>query len=314
MADTTSRMLRLLSLLQARRDWPGELLAERLEVSVRTVRRDVDRLRELGYRVRAMKGPDGGYRLDAGPELPPLLFDDEQAVAVAIALQTATASGADIGEAAERALATVRQVMPSALRHRVDGVVTSSPATAVSVDPARLLAVSAAIRAREVLRFDYGETADPAPRRTEAHHLVARAGRWYLIGWDLDRDDWRVYRVDRMLPRSARGARFTPRSLPGDDPHAFLTARFRGAVAGDAWPCRGSVVLTLPIEAVLPFATDGVVEPVDAQRTRVSAGSWSWVALAAAFLRFDADVTVPEPTPLATAFATLAARAASVSV
>ena len=313
MADTTSRMLRLLSLLQARRDWPGELLAERLEVSARTVRRDVDRLRVLGYRVQAIKGPDGGYRLDAGSELPPLLFDDEQAVAVAIALQTASASGADIGEAAERALATVRQVMPSALRHRVDRVVASSPAAVAPVDPARLLAVSAAIRAHEVLRFDYGET-DGAPRRTEAHHLVARSGRWYLIGWDLDRDDWRVYRVDRMLPRSARGARFTPRSLPGDDPHAFLTARFRGAVAGDAWPCRGSVVLGLPIEAVAPFATDAVVEAVDAQRTRVSAGSWSWTALAASFLRFDAEVTDAEPPALAVAFTTLAERAGRIRV
>jgi biotin operon repressor len=314
MADTTSRMLRLLSLLQARRDWPGELLAERLEVSVRTVRRDVDRLRVLGYRVQAIKGPDGGYRLDAGSELPPLLFDDEQAVAVAIALQTAAASGADIGEAAERALATVRQVMPSPLRHRVDGVVASSPAAVAPVDPARLLAVSAAIRAREVLRFDYGETADPAPRRTEAHHLVARGGRWYLIGWDLDRDDWRVYRVDRMLPRSARGARFTPRELPGHDPHTFLTARFRGAVAGDGWPCRGSVMLALPVEAVAPFATDAVVEAVDAQRTRVSAGSWSWAALAASFLRFDAEVTDAEPPALAVAFTTLAERAGRIRV
>jgi hypothetical protein len=116
-----------------------------------------------------------------------------------------------------------------------------------------------------------------------------------------------------MLPRSARGGRFTPRPLPGGDPHAFLTMRFRGAVAGEEWPCRGSVVLALPIEAVLPFATDGVVEAVDAQRTRVSAGSWSWSALAAAFLRFDAEVTAPEPAALATAFATLAGRAASAS-
>jgi len=313
MADTSARMLQLLSLLQARRDWPGELLAERLEVSVRTVRRDVERLRELGYRVHAIKGPDGGYRLESGSELPPLLFDDEQAIAVAIALQTATASGADIGEAAERALATVRQVMPSRLRHRVDALDAAAAPAGEAVDPQLLLAVSTAIRAREVLRFDYGGAADGPPRRTEPHHLVARAGRWYLIGWDLDRDDWRVYRVDRMLPRSARGGRFTTRSLPGGDPHAFLTGRFRGAVDGQDWPCRGSVVLALPIEAVLPFATDGVIEAVDVRRTRVNAGSWSWSALAASFLRFDADVTAAEPTALAAAFATLAARAASAS-
>src|SRR6476659_11209323 len=119
-SGTSGRLLRLLSLLQARRDWPGDVLAERLEVSPRTVRRDVDRLRDLGYPVRAIKGPDGGYRLDAGTELPPLLFDDEQAVALAIALQIATTTGAGIEEAAARALNTVRQVMPARLRHRID--------------------------------------------------------------------------------------------------------------------------------------------------------------------------------------------------
>jgi predicted DNA-binding transcriptional regulator YafY len=312
MADTTARMLQLLSLLQARRDWPGELLAHRLEVSVRTVRRDVDRLRELGYRVQAVKGPDGGYRLEAGSELPPLLFDDDQAVAVAIALQTATASGADIGEAAERALATVRHVMPPALRHRVDGVAASAPPAAEPVATGLLLAVSAAIRAREVLRFDYGPSPDEAPRRLEAHHLVARGGRWYLIGWDLDRDDWRVFRVDRMRPRSARGGRFTPRELPGGDPHSWLTSRLRGSTDGD-WPCRGSVVLALPVDQISPFAGDAVVEAVDARSTRLTAGSWSWGALAASLLRFEADITAPEPVELAAAFGELAARAVSAS-
>lgn len=332
MADTTSRMLQLLSLLQARRDWPGEVLAERLDVSVRTVRRDVDRLREIGYRVQAVKGPDGGYRLDAGSELPPLLFDDEQAVAVAIALQTAMASGADIGEPAERALATVRTVMPSHLRHRVDALATAvTPAAADPadpadpVDPALLLAVSAAMRARETLRFDYRDETDAPPRRAEPHHLVARAGRWYVIGWDVDRADWRVFRVDRMRFRSARGARFAPRELPGGDPHAFLAARFRGGAAGSAarfgggtsgsaeWPCRGAVVLALPLDRVAPFAADAAVEAVDASRTRVHAGSWSWVALAASLLRFDADVTAAEPAELAAAFATLAGRASAAS-
>src|SRR4051812_46537791 len=135
-----ARMLMLLSLLQTRRDWPGRVLAERLEVTPRTVRRDVDRLRALGYRVRAIKGPDGGYRLDAGSELPPLLFDDDQAVALAVALQTAAGSGAGVEEAAARALATVRQVLPARLRHRIDllRVTTVPPATPV-VEPAVLL-------------------------------------------------------------------------------------------------------------------------------------------------------------------------------
>lgn len=155
MADkngTSSRLLTLLSLLQARRDWPGATLAERLDVTPRTVRRDVDRLRELGYPVQAVKGPDGGYRLDAGSELPPLLFDDDQAVALAVALQLAASSGAGIGEAAARALTTVRQVMPIRLRHRVDAAKVTPVArgTAPDVDPTVLVALTAAIRTHEV--------------------------------------------------------------------------------------------------------------------------------------------------------------------
>ncbi|WP_410634865.1 helix-turn-helix transcriptional regulator [Amycolatopsis sp. cmx-4-83] len=154
MPKTSGRLLALLSLLQARRDWPGALLASRLEVSERTVRRDVDRLRELGYPIAAVKGPDGGYRLDAGSQLPPLLFDDDQAVALAVALRTA--SGAGIEEAAARALNTVRQVMPARLRHRVDALrVTAADRAGPRVDPSVLAALSAAVHAREVLRFDY---------------------------------------------------------------------------------------------------------------------------------------------------------------
>ena len=141
---TSSRLLTLLSLLQARRDWPGATLAERLDVTPRTVRRDIDRLRELGYPVQAFKGPDGGYRLDAGSELPPLLFDEDQAVALAVALQLAATSGAGVGEAAARALATVRQVLPARPRHRVDAVqVTPLPdGVPVEVDPAVLVGVT----------------------------------------------------------------------------------------------------------------------------------------------------------------------------
>lgn len=197
----------MLSLLQARRDWSGQLLAERLEVSSRTVRRDVERLRELGYEIKAYKGPDGGYRLVPGSELPPLRFDDDQAVAIAVALQSAAGSGVDIEEAADRALATVRQVMPSRLRHRVDGIRFSVPRAASPLDPTVLESVSAAVREHRVLRFDYRES---VPRQTEPHALVARHGLWYLIGWDLVRDDWRIYRVDRMTPR-VPGARCSPR-------------------------------------------------------------------------------------------------------
>jgi len=219
---TTARLLGLLSLLQTRRDWPGPLLASRLETSTRTVRRDVDRLREMGYRIQATMGPDGGYRLDAGSELPPLLFDDDQAVAVAVALQTAPALGAGFAEAAIRALGTIRQVMPSRLRHRLDALEVTVVGRAgdkvpgdVSLEVLYMLANT--IRAREVLRFDYVARDDDAtnrplvaPRRAEPLHLVASHGRWYLLGWDLDREDWRVYSVDRIRARTPNGPRFTP--------------------------------------------------------------------------------------------------------
>jgi len=320
MKGTSSRLLALLSLLQARRDWPGALLAERLEVTPRTVRRDVDRLRELGYPVRAIRGPDGGYRLDAGTELPPLLFDDDQAVALAIALQTAAAHGAGIAEAASRALVTVRQVMPARLRHRIDAVqataVPSRPDDEV-VDPAVLVAVTAAVRAREVLRFDHrtatanGELGPP--RRVEPHSLVTRAGRWYLVGWDLDRADWRVFRADRITPRTPTGPRFTPRDLPGGDVAGFVDARFKGSVGADAWPCSGVVELDLPAGDVAPFALDGVVEALGPDRCRLSLGAWSWTGLAATLGRFDADLRVVGPPQLRDAFAALASRCAAAA-
>lgn len=166
MQKTSARLLSLLSLLQARRDWPGALLAERLDISPRTVRRDVDRLRELGYPIVAFKGPDGGYRLDAGTELPPLLFDDEQAVALAVALRIATTTGAGIEEAAARALTTVRQVMPARLRRRIDTFEVTAVARPTTrpnpqVDSGVLMTLGAAVHAREVLRFDYALTSPP---------------------------------------------------------------------------------------------------------------------------------------------------------
>jgi biotin operon repressor len=308
MTHASGRLLSLLSLLQARRDWPGPLLADRLGVTPRTVRRDVDRLRELGYPVRAMKGPEGGYRLDPGADLPPLLFDDGQAVAIAVALQLAVTSGADIGDDAARALATVRQVMPVRLRHRIDAV----PVTAVEqggarpqVDPAVLIAVGAAVRAREILRFDYGA----AIRRAEPHHLITRAGRWYLVGWDLDRADWRTYRADRITPRVPGGPRFAPREVPGGDLAAFVNARFRGSDPGSTgWPCQGEVLLDRPAAEVSAFAGDGIVEEIGPGRCRLILGSWSWIGLAAALGRFDADFEIVGPAELRAAAARLARR------
>ncbi|MFI5758968.1 helix-turn-helix transcriptional regulator [Streptomyces sp. NPDC051569] len=318
MQKTSARLLALLSLLQARRDWPGPLLAERLEVSPRTVRRDVDRLRELGYPILAGKGPDGGYRLDAGSDLPPLLFDDEQAVALAVALQIATTCGADIEEAAARALTTVRQVMPARLRHRIDTLrftVVERPATRPDpqVDSGVLMALSAAVHACEVLRFDYGPAADAPPRRVQPHHLVTWGGRWYLVAWDLEREDWRTFRADRIAPRTPTGPRFTPREPPGGEVAAFVAARFRGADGSGDWPCRGEVILDLPAADVSRHTRDGVVEELGPDRCRLVLGSWSWPGLAASIGRFDADIEVVGPAELRDAFAHLARRYANAA-
>lgn len=327
---TTARLLNLLSLLQARRDWPGSLLAERLDVSHRTVRRDVDRLREMGYRIHATMGPDGGYRLDAGSELPPLLLDDDQAIALTIALRAATVAGAGIEEAALRALTTVRQVMPSRLRPRVDALtfttIVERPSDAIvdSVSPDVLIALSAAVRAQEVLRFDYAnlrlrvdtDTNDvsrpPPPRRVEPHHLVTSRGRWYLLAWDLDKDEWRIFRADRITLRTHNGPRFMRRPVPGGDAADYVSARFKGSET-NGWPCTGAVILSRPASYVLPLAGDGVVEDLGPDRCRVEVGSWSWIALAASLNRFDTEIEVVHPPELRAAFAQLASRNAATA-
>lgn len=306
-------MLALLSLLQTQRDWPGQVLADRLDVTPRTVRRDVDRLRELGYRIRAIKGPDGGYQLAAGSELPPLLFDDAQAVAIAVALQSVPATGIDIDEGAARALATVRQVMPSRLRHRVDGIRFTGVENETRVDPAVLEAVSAAVRDRHVLRFDYGDHDRPA-RRTEPHAVVAREGHWYLLAWDLEGEDWRTFRLDRMTPRIPTGPAFTPRDLPAADAQTYLAARAKGSDAVDRWRCIGELVLEAPAREVAHWiGRDGTVEPIDETSCRVTIGSWSWVGILASIARFDVSFTVIGPPALAETASTLAARFATAS-
>ncbi|QJW36748.1 helix-turn-helix transcriptional regulator [Cellulosimicrobium protaetiae] len=333
MTETARRTLLLLSLLQARPDRTGPELARRLGVDPRTVRRDVERLRDLGYQVVATRGRDGGYRLDAGAELPPLLFDDEQVVALTVALRTvaAAAPGDAIEEAAVRALATVRQVLPARLRQRADAVdVAPVPAgpghPTPSVDLDILLAVSTAVRRREVLRLDYaaaGSASAPAggaggvpgepraPRRVEPHHVVVRDGRWYLVAWDLDRDDWRTFRLDRATPRVPTGPRFTPREIPGGDVGAFVAARFAGsAPAAPGWPCTGWVELAAPASAVSPFVEDGAVEALGPDRCRVGLGSWSWVALAARVAAFDTDVLAAGPADLVAACDAVAGRLA----
>lgn len=320
MPTTSGRILALLSLLQARRDWPGNVLAERLGVSIRTVRRDVDRLRELGYRVTALKGPDGGYRLEAGEDLPPLLFDDDQAVALAVALHLVAAGraglAAELGEAALRALSTVRQVMPSRVRRRLDTLPITTVDVPGSISPTVdrevLDALGAAVHSREVLRFGYvdAETgAEGDARRVEPHHLVIHGQRWYVVAWDLDHEAWRTFRADRMRPRVPTGPRFADRQLPdGVDVTTFVVGRFRGASAGLDWPCRAEAVVSLPIADVRPYVADGLAEPVGPDRTRVRIGAWSWPALAAELCRFDAEVEVVDPPELVEAFDLLARR------
>lgn len=229
MANTSSRTLRLLTLLQSQRYWPGAELAGRLEVSVRTLRRDIDRLRELGYPVEAARGVDGGYQLAAGASLPPLALDDEEAVALAVGLQAATTStDAAMAEPSLRALAKVIQVMPARLRRQVDAVqamtVSASWApVAAGPDPAVLLAAAQACRSSEGLALGY-TAADGARsrRRVEPYRLVSLGRRWYLVAYDLDRQAWRNFRLDRVTAITPEGRRFRPRDLPAADAATFV--------------------------------------------------------------------------------------------
>jgi biotin operon repressor len=319
---TTERLLNLLSLLQTRREWPGSLLASRLNISDRTVRRDIDRLRELGYKIQATMGPEGGYRLDAGNALPPLLFDDDQAVAVAIALRAATTIGAGIEEAAIRALSTIRQVMPLPLRHRLDALELTAIGRPGDADPVTasldvLMTLAQAIRDHQTLHFDYAprdgaDNGELRPtRRVEPHHLVTSHGRWYLLAWDFGREDWRLFSVDRVHPRGPHGALFIQRTVPGGDVGEFVSARFKGSDVND-WACRGTVRLHLPARAVLPFAGDGKVTYIDERTCTLESGSWSWGSLAAFFGKFEVAMEVVGPSELAAAFATLAERYAQI--
>ena len=230
MLETSARLLRLLSLLQAHREWSGSALADRLGVTPRTVRRDVDRLRELGYPVNASPGTGGGYQLGVGAELPPLLLDDDEAVAVAVGLRTAAGQGIEgIGETSVRALTKLEQVLPHRLRRRVGALnaftvpMLRGPQPS-AVDPAVLTDLAAACRDSERLRFEYRDHGGSSTRRTvEPHRLVCTERRWYLVAWDVDRDDWRTFRVDRVTPKPPHGPRFTPRQPPAEDLAAYVS-------------------------------------------------------------------------------------------
>lgn len=228
-------------------------------------------------------------------------------MAIAVALQSVPTGGVDIDEAAARALATVRQVMPSRLRHRIDGIRFTGAEAPSRVDPTVLEAASAAVRDWLVLRFDYRERRD-VPRRLEPHAIVARKGRWYLIGWDLDKHDWRFFRLDRIRLRSTTGPRFTPRPFPAPDAESFLAARAKGSESEDRWPCVGQLRIELPARDVAPWIGDGELEEVGDHATLITVGSWSWTGVLAFVTRFDAPFSVVGPEPLRTAAGELADR------
>ncbi|MDX3644458.1 helix-turn-helix transcriptional regulator [Streptomyces sp. MB09-02B] len=323
MLETSGRLLKLLALLQSHRDRDrsGAELAEQLGVSRRTLRRDIERLRELGYPVHAARGA-AGYRLGAGASLPPLLLDDEEAVAVVVGLRTAAESTVTgIEEASLRALTKLEQVLPSRLRHRVatlhHATVRAGAAPAPKVSPDTLMAIAEACRRHERLRFDYAgpRTSSPAPhtpephvRTVEPHRLVSFDRHWYLVAWDVDRADWRTFRVDRLVPRTPTGPRFAPRALPDGDAATYLAHR----LSSRAWPFRATVTLHESAAAVGDriWPGMGVLEPVDDDRCLLHLGAGTPRDLAWMITSVDADFTLGESAPpeLADALHAQAAR------
>lgn len=311
MADTASRMLELLSLLQARRDWPGTELAHRLEVSGRTIRRDMERLRQLGYPVQSLSGPTGGYRLRAGAAMPPLLLDDDEAIAIAVGLTTAArASVASIEETALRALVKLEQILPSHLRRRVralGSMTVTLPVAGPTVDPHALTVIAAACRDAECLRFSYRRRDRSETRReVEPHSLVNRGHRWYLVAWDRLRSDWRTFRIDRLTKPTTTGVRFKAHQLPTDDAATFVE---RSIVAA---PNRFEAVIILHAEAEqvarrVPIHW-GAITPIDAHTSEFRTGEddLRWLALRIAMLGVDFEVR--EPPELADHVRALAAR------
>ncbi|TDC52628.1 WYL domain-containing protein [Jiangella ureilytica] len=301
MRETSARMLALLSLMQSRPAWTGAELAERLGVSPRTIRNDVDRLRDLGYPVDAARGPAGHYRLGAGARLPPLLLDDEEAVAVAIGLR-AGSGVAGIEDSSTRALAKLEQVLPHRLRRQVAAIHdamsrgpenTSSNVEDPVVDAAVLTALAAAIRDHEWVRFDYPGTADGPPLVVEPYRLVSWQRHWYLVGRDPVTGDWHPYRVDWIELRMATGRRFPPAPLPGEDYTAFVLRE----VASAGWSVHARIRVCAPAEEVLARInpTVGVVESVDESTCVLVTGADSLEIIAVYIGMLGLDFRVTEP-------------------
>ncbi|MDQ4096833.1 MAG: YafY family transcriptional regulator, partial [Actinomycetota bacterium] len=271
MNDPTARVLQLLSLLQTHRFWPGVELAERLDVSARTLRRDVSRLRELGYPVDATPGVAGGYRLAAGAHMPPLLLDDEEAVAIAVGLRAAAgASVKGIEDTALRALAKLEQALPDRLRRRVDAVYSNvvplrwGATNGPTVDPGALAVLAQGCRDHEQVRFEYQRRDGEETRRlVEPHQLVSAGRRWYLVAWDVRRDGWRTFRVDRLSAPQLGGVRFEPRPLPAANASDYVAQ----SLSAMPMPYEASVVASGPVEDVRGILrwSDADVEAVTAE-------------------------------------------------
>ena len=310
MLNTSARLLRLLTLLESRREWSGAQLANRLEISARTVRNDVTRLRALGYPVQAAPGVAGGYRLASGAAMPPLLLEDDEAVAVAVALRSSAGGGVSgIEETSVRALVKLEQVFPARLRHRVNALqayTVAVPSQGPTVDPHVLATIAAACRDHEVMRIDYKKyDGTESVRSIEPYRLVHLGRRWYLVAWDRDRNAWRTFRLDRMKPKPPTGPHFTPRDLPAEDIAAYVMRSVRSAPAKyearvDVKASAQTVAERVPREVV--------IEPIDDETCTVHARSNSIEMLALYIGMLDADFTVTDPPELIARLNTLAER------
>ncbi|WP_114559184.1 helix-turn-helix transcriptional regulator [Desertihabitans aurantiacus] len=316
--DMPARMLRLLSLLQTRREWFGAELAERLGVTGRTVRRDIDRLRELGYRVEATTGIAGGYRLASGQQLPPLLLHDDEAIAVAAALLTLAGSGVTGSpDVVLRVLAKLEQILPAPLSRRVSALTDATDAgrqhPVPRVDPKTLATIALACRDHDLLSFGHhSRTAVTSTRRVEPYTIVTAHGRWYLLAYDLDRSDWRIFRVDRIVAATPLRQRFLPRELPGPDPVTYVANSIRTA------PYRHTARATVraPAEVIaarLTTSIPGRVQPLDDHRCTVTLGADSPETIAADLVALDAPFTLDAPPELLEALHTIADRLATAT-
>ncbi|MFJ8851078.1 helix-turn-helix transcriptional regulator [Streptomyces sp. NPDC102437] len=303
-----NRTLELLSLLQAQKEWTGDGLAERLGVSPRTVRRDINRLRELGYPVTARKGPSGFYRLSRGARLPPLIVDDEQAIAIALALQTAPASVTGVGDATKRALNSIKELLPPHLARRlatfsIEQIENAWELAPPQVDPALLAQLSAAAQQRELVRFAY-RSIDRDPEEddevlAEPHRLVVWSGRWYLVAYDQRRNSWRTYRLDRIGQLTSTAWRFGRREVPEADITRFVQSQPDRGDTADTWPCWGTVLMECPATLVAKWAPGAAsFEAIDERITRIRMGAWSWSALIGFLVTFNCRFTVEGPPEL----------------